>query len=145
MRKRIAIRSSVTISLIAFLGVLAATQGGSVVGRSTGESAPPGPNFSMVGGSYNNLRYSTLDQITPANVRQLGGAWSIHLEDERPIMGNLQGTPVVIDGVMYVTTSRLHVFAIDAVTGAVKWRYRPGPDARVGANKGVAVGDGKVF
>ena len=69
----------------------------------------------------------------------------MHLEDQKPLMGNLQGAPIVVDGVMCVTTSQLHVIALDAATGTVKWRYRPAAGMRLGANKGVAVGDGKVF
>src|SRR3989442_14456640 len=46
---------------------------------------------------------------------------------------------------MDVTAPRLHVLPIDAANGAVKWRYRPDGETRIGANKGVAVGDGKVF
>jgi PQQ-dependent dehydrogenase (methanol/ethanol family) len=98
----------------------------------------------MAGGNYANYRYSSLDQINTATVNRLGGAWSIHLE-EGALVGNLDGAPVVVGGVMYVSTARQNVLAIDAPTGQVKWRYRPGPDTRTGANKGVAVGDGKVF
>src|SRR3989442_15849152 len=46
---------------------------------------------------------------------------------------------------MDVTAPRLHVLPIDAANGAVKWRYRPDAETRIGANKGGAVGDGKVF
>src|SRR5437867_7613326 len=108
-------------------------------------SSPPTSDFPVAGGSYTNQRYSTLDQINTANIKKLGGAWTIHLEEQGAAVGNLDGTPVVIGGVMYVTTPRLHVLAIDAATGAVKWRYRPDAETRIGANKGVAVGDGKVF
>jgi quinohemoprotein ethanol dehydrogenase len=101
-------------------------------------------DFPLAGGDYFNQRYSALDQINTTNIDKLGGAWSIHI-DEGGAAGNLDGTPIVVNGVMYVSTARQHVLAIDAATGAIKWRYRPGSDTRIGANKGVAVGDGKVF
>ena len=59
-----------------------------------------------------------------SNVKQLGAAWMIHL-DEGGLGGQLQGTPVVVEGVMYVTTGTRNVLAIEAATGKVKWRYRP--------------------
>src|SRR5690349_7920231 len=43
-------------------------------------SAPTGRDFPVVGGNLGNQRYSTLSQITPANLTQLGGAWLVHLE-----------------------------------------------------------------
>ena len=139
-------RAPVGALAVGALCILAATQAGSVAGQSADWKAPPGSDFPLAGGSYTNQRYSTLDQINTKNVRQLGGAWSIRLEgDQNAVIGNLQGTPIVIDGMMYVTTSRLDVLAIDAATGAVKWRYRPASGVRIGSNKGVAVGDGKVF
>ena len=74
----------------------------------------------------------------------LGGAWMIRLEEGRP-GGQLQGTPVVIDGVMYVTTGTRNALAIDAATGKVKWWYRPDTEGPEGGNKGVVVAEGKVF
>ena len=78
------------------------------------------------------------------NVKTLGGAWMIRLEDGRP-GGQLEGAPVVVDGVMYVTTGTRSAMAIDAATGNVKWRYRPDTEGPGGGNKGVVVADGKVF
>jgi PQQ-dependent dehydrogenase (methanol/ethanol family) len=116
----------------------------STAGQTTDWNRAPTSDFPLAGGSYTSQRHSALDQITPANIGQLGGAWSIHLE-ESGAAGNLDGTPIVINGVMYVSTARQHVLAIDAATGTIKWRYRPGPETRIGANKGVVVGAGTVF
>jgi quinohemoprotein ethanol dehydrogenase len=107
-------------------------------------TAVPGKNFPLSGGNYFHQRYSALDQINAANVKKLGAAWVMHLDEGGP-GGQLQGTPVVIDVVMYVTTGTRHVLAIDAATGAVKWRYRPDSPGPIGGNQGVAVADGKVF
>jgi alcohol dehydrogenase (cytochrome c) len=106
--------------------------------------APPTADFPLAGGSYTNQRYSSLNQITTANIKQLGGAWTMRVQ-ERGQGGTLDGTPIVIDGVMYVTTGTRNVIAIDAATGTVKWRYSPSEEGRTGANKGVVVADGKVI
>jgi quinohemoprotein ethanol dehydrogenase len=106
----------------------------------------PTKDFPLAGGNYSNHRYSALDRINTSNVQKLGGAWSIRLEEglRGGQLGNLDATPIVIDGVMYVTTSMRNVLAIDAKTGTIKWRHRPEMQI-VGANKGVVVADGKVF
>ena len=116
----------------------------SVIGQGSDWSTSPAIDFPLAGGDYSNQRYSALDQINTSNISRLGGAWSIHLE-ENGAAGNLDATPVVVNGVMYVSTARPNVLAIDAVTGAIKWRYRPESETRSGANKGVVVADGKVF
>ena len=118
--------------------------GHSVSGQGGDWYSPPTNDFPNAGGNYTNQRYSALDQINTSNISRLGGAWSIHLE-EAGAAGNLDGAPIVIAGVMYVSTARLHVLAIDAATGQIKWRYRPVPETRIGANKGVAAGDGRVY
>jgi PQQ-dependent dehydrogenase (methanol/ethanol family) len=106
----------------------------------------PTKDFPLAGGNYSNHRYSALDKLNPSNVQQLGGAWSLRLEEglKGGQLGNLDATPIVLDGVMYVTTGTRNVLAIDAKTGAVKWRYRPEGGGTVGANKGVVVAEGKV-
>src|SRR5260221_7268596 len=106
--------------------------------------AVPSKNFPLAGGNYLHQRYSALDQINATNIKQLGAAWMIHVDEGGP-GGQLQGTPVVIDGVMYVTTGAANALAIDAATGETKWRYRPESSVRMGGNQGVTVGEGKVF
>jgi alcohol dehydrogenase (cytochrome c) len=96
----------------------------------------------MVGGNIANQRYSSLTQITPANVSKLGGVWMAHLEDDKPA-GNMQGTPVVVDGVLYIGSGLGNVFAFNAATGAPVWTYHSTFGAQT--NRGVAVGDSKVF
>src|SRR3982751_3193109 len=62
---------------------------------------------------------------------------------------NLQATPIVVDGVLYLICARARVFALDATTGREIWRYQyPEPPRNVSGfvgNRGVAVADGKVF
>ena len=105
---------------------------------------PPTSDFPLAGGSYSNQRYSALSQINRSNIAKLGGVWSMRVEEPR-LGGTLDGTPIVVDGVMYVTTGARNVLAIEVKTGDVKWRYRPeSPEGKTGANKGVVVADGKV-
>lgn len=107
-------------------------------------TAVPTTDFPLTGGNYGHQRYSALDTIDPANIDQLGAAWMVRLEGGRR-GGQLEGTPVVIDGVMYVSTGTRSVLALDAATGEIKWRYRPDTPGPTGGNKGVAVAEGKVF
>src|SRR5262249_6671489 len=86
---------------------------------------------------------STLNAISTANVASLAGAWHTNLEGGNTTVSNQQSTPVVVNGVMYVQMAQQDIFAIDAKTGAVKWKYAAG-----GANfnlRGVGIGQGKVF
>src|SRR5690606_26689825 len=73
------------------------------------------------GGTYDEQRYSRLDQITTDNVSQLGLAWFANYDT------NLQqeGTPLFIDGVIYVSTAWSKVYAFDAATGRELWKYDP--------------------
>ncbi|MDP6516653.1 MAG: PQQ-binding-like beta-propeller repeat protein [Alphaproteobacteria bacterium] len=97
------------------------------------------------GHSYDNQRFSTLDQINRSNVARLVPKWIY----QTGVSATFQATPLVADGVMYLTTPYNHVVALDAATGTRLWRYRHkmtveklccGP-----ANRGAAMGYGKVF
>jgi alcohol dehydrogenase (cytochrome c) len=78
-------------------------------------------NWLMYWGNYQGTHYSALDQITPGNVSRLAPAWTF------PILGGsvLQGTPLVVDGIMYATGSGnpTTVTALDARTGRQLWRW----------------------
>ena len=115
--------------------------GGASDGRPRGQ-APARGDFPTVGGNLANQRHSALTGINKANVSRLGGAWMIHLEDGRAA-GTMQATPVVVDGVLYISTGIGNVFAVDGATGAIRWKY--GSGGRPGTNRGVAVGGGRVF
>ena len=83
-------------------------------------------------------------------MKNLAVAWAFQTGDYGD---SLQSTPIVIDGVMYVSTSYAQVFALDAATGRLIWRYKYPLSASVGRsggeafriNRGLAVSDGKVF
>ena len=95
-----------------------------------------------------NTRYSTLSQINTSNVKTLKGAWMARLSSGFGPGFSQQATPVVKDGVMYITTGEQDIFAIDAKTGSIIWEYRLPWDRRTPDNKakrGVGLGEGLVF
>ena len=87
---------------------------------------PAGKEWLHVGGDWSNSRYSTLTQLTPANIKNLKGAWVTHLGSGLGAKYSLEATPIVKDGVMYVTTGNDDVFALDAKTGALIWEHKSG-------------------
>jgi PQQ-dependent dehydrogenase (methanol/ethanol family) len=106
------------------------------------------PNWPSYGLDYAETRFSKLDQIDTSNVGELGLAWSYNLESVRGV----EATPIVVDGVMYVTGSWSIVHALDAVTGEVLWVYDPEVPKDYAykgccdvVNRGVAVYEGQVF
>jgi len=112
--------------------------------------AESGKEWSTYGGDVANTRYSTLDQIKTSNVKNLKVAWAFPLG----VLEGQETTPLVVGGTMYVTSPRgpKYVFALDARTGAVKWRYAPEMPGDIAAavccglvNRGVAYANGKVF
>jgi len=96
-------------------------------------------NWLMYSGTYASNRFTPLRQIDPANVRNLEQKWVYQTR----IIGAWQATPLVVDGIMYITQRPNDVVALDAKTGRVFWVYRYGtkPDlACCGANnRGLAI------
>ena len=93
-------------------------------------------------------RYSKLDQINAENVKKLGLKWSYNLESIRGV----EATPIVVDGIMYVTASWSVVHAIDVRTGKRLWMFDPEVPRSIGykgccdvVNRGVALYKGKVY
>src|SRR5579859_3508390 len=84
-------------------------------------NGPTTANWPSYGGTTLAWRYSALDQVNTSNVGKLQTAWAFQTGDYEQ---GLQSTPIVIDGVMYLSTSRSQVFALDAVTGSVLWNYK---------------------
>jgi PQQ-dependent dehydrogenase (methanol/ethanol family) len=77
-------------------------------------------NFLHTNGNYAQTRYYPARQITRNNVKNLRPAWIFQTE----IVESMETTPIVVDGVMYVTTSFDHVYALDAATGAQLWHFK---------------------
>ncbi len=102
----------------------------------------------MYGRTYDDHRFSPLNQINEQTVAKLGLAWSRELGATR----GLEATPLVEDGVLYTTGSWSVVYAIDAKTGQVKWTYDPKVIRERAyficcdvVNRGVALYRGKVY
>jgi quinohemoprotein ethanol dehydrogenase len=100
------------------------------------------------GRDYKEQRFSPLTSIDASNVGDLGLAWTYELSTNR----GAEATPLVIDGVMYLTSSWGLVYALDARNGEPLWTFDPGTDRSSGAvaccdvvNRGVAAYDGKIF
>jgi quinohemoprotein ethanol dehydrogenase len=114
------------------------------------QAADGNAEWLSVGRTYSEQRYSPLTQIKPDNVGTLGLAW--YYEFDANTDRGMEATPVVVDGVMYVSTSWSKVAAIDAKSGALKWLYDPKVDGQKArdaccdvVNRGVAVWNGKVY
>src|SRR6202050_1913932 len=99
----------------------------------------------LVRGDLANTRYSPLKQITTSNVKTMKGAWMARLNSGFGPPYSQQGTPVVQNGVMYITTGEQDIFALDVKTGNLLWEYRTPTDPKTPDNKakrGVALGEG---
>jgi quinohemoprotein ethanol dehydrogenase len=97
---------------------------------------------------YAETRFSKLNQITAENVKDIGLMWTYNLESIRGV----EATPLVVDGIMYVSAPWSVVHAVDTRTGKRLWTFDPGVDREKGyrgccdvVNRGVALYKGKVF
>jgi glucose dehydrogenase len=76
-------------------------------------------NFLLTNGNYAQTRFYPAKQIDRDNVKNLHVAWIFQTD----VKESLETSPIVVDGVMYVTTSFSHVYALDAKTGVQLWHY----------------------
>jgi alcohol dehydrogenase (cytochrome c) len=105
-----------------------------------------GVDWLHTNGDYAQTRFYPGKQINAGNVNRLRAEFTFQTE----VRESMETAPIVVDGVMYMTTSYNHVYALDAVTGAEFWHYKHkmgpittfccGPN-----NRGVAIEGGKVF
>lgn len=98
------------------------------------------------GGNYENWRYSSLDQVNRNNVKQLTPAWVF----QTGIPGQMANSPIVADGVLYVTSTHNHLWALDALSGEPLWHYQHNLPADLRlccgpTNRGVAILGDLVF
>jgi quinoprotein glucose dehydrogenase len=103
--------ASCRAALLLFIPAIAAAQGRNA-------------DWPVYGGNADNSHYSTLNQITPANVTKLQVAWTYQTHDESP-GSEMQANPIVVAGVLYAETPKLRVFALDAATGRELWKFDP--------------------
>lgn len=119
---------------------------GAVADTITAERAPV--EWPVHGGTDLEQRFSPLARIDLDNVGGLGLGWFFEFDSNR----GQQATPIVVDGVMYVSTAWSRVYALDAVSGERLWYFDPEVSGRTAFNaccdvvsRGVAVADGLVF
>lgn len=106
-----------TSTLLAFAGIIASACSSNDTSYET---------WRVTGGSKENIRYTTLDDINSSNVKDLAVAWVYHTNDADTVNhSQIQCNPIVVDGIMYATTPKLKVFALDAATGVEKWVFDP--------------------
>lgn len=119
------------------------------VDSRTIENADSQPgNWMSYGRTYSEQRFSPLKQINVRNARKLGLAWYFDTGTRR----SLEATPIVVDGIMYTTGSWSIVYALDARTGKLLWKFDPRVPRSWGFNaccdvdnRGVAVWKGRVY
>ena len=120
---------------------------------AAGRRTPPqgtGRDWPTYGGTIDNQRYSGLTQINRANVSRLQVAWTFQTGFSTP-QTSFECTPIVRDGVMYVTSPKGDVFALKADTGEIIWQYDPAVALESVKlccgiiNRGVALSRGRVF
>lgn len=116
-------------------------------GRLMNADAEPG-SWMSYGRTYSEQRFSPLEKIDTDNVSGLGLAWSFDLKTQRGV----EATSIVVDGVMYLTSSWSIVVALDARTGTHLWTFDPKVAKEKSkhaccdvVNRGVAVWKGQVF
>jgi PQQ-dependent dehydrogenase (methanol/ethanol family) len=132
--------------LAAFAGLAAERQSGQgdlvALGSDDAQWVMPAKN-------YASTRYSGLNQINTGNVAQLRVAWTFSMGSDH----GQEAAPLVVNGVMYVVGPYPNpVFAIDATTGDLKWKYTPNTDPSAQGvaccdviNRGAAYDNGKIF
>ncbi len=111
------------------------------VGEQTLRDAPRDTSSWLhFGGNYASWRHTPIDRLTPDSVATLRLAWLA----QTGVPGQLEASPIVYDGMLYLTSARNRLLAFDAATGALLWRYdhRNPSDLRIccgPANRGVAI------
>ena len=103
-------------------------------------SSESGEHWLQFGGGYSNFRHSPITELSPENIDKLEFAWGFPSGTQ----GQFAVSPVIYDGIMYVTSSYNRLFALDAASGELYWRYdHPQPaDLRIccgPTNRGVAI------
>jgi quinohemoprotein ethanol dehydrogenase len=114
---------------------------------NTGTGVGAGANWTAPGGAADESGFSRLIEIDTDTVGRLGLAWSLDLPDEV----TLESTPLAIDGVLYFSGGYAEVYAVQATTGKLLWKFDPQtwkrrPDKfHFGANRGIAYEEGRIF
>ncbi len=154
-------RLAVALALLAFITPVSAQEPSTAAAPAAGSDAPAfSPvtwerllaaaeephNWLMYSGTFDSKRYSGLDQVHAGNVGELELKWAYQLS----ALDRAETTPLVVDGVMFVTEAPSNVVALDAATGREYWRYEHElpDDLRICCgrnNRGVAILDETLY
>lgn len=122
-------------ALVMLLPVVATAQGRNV-------------DWAVYGGTSDNTHYTTLNQITPANVSKLQVAWTYETHDEGRGT-EMQANPIIIDGIMYAESPVQKIFALNAATGKELWKWdpstAPGGSRGRGRHRGMVVTGDRIL
>jgi alcohol dehydrogenase (cytochrome c) len=156
------VRPSITAAVLLATLLVAGCGGGDSSSTSTQQAGTPArgtapvehfdaDDWPVFGRDRDNTRYAPQTQINAKTIARLGEAWSNDLGGQQYLQ---ESFPIVVDGVIYVTTSTDEVYAFDGATGKVKWKYAPEVDFSlssgvggygISVNRGVAVAGGRVY
>lgn len=136
------------ISFITLIVLFGCSQEFNVSGKRIIEANLEPENWMSHGRTYDEQRFSPLNQINPENIKDLGIAWHFTTDTNR----GHEASPIVIDGVMFISSAWSMVYALDATSGELLWKYDPKVPKEWGhnaccdvVNRGVAVWKGKVI
>ena len=136
------------ISFITLIVLFGCSQDFNVSGKRIIEANLEPENWMSHGRTYDEQRFSPLNQINPENIKDLGIAWHFTTDTNR----GHEASPIVIDGVMFISSAWSMVYALDATSGELLWKYDPKVPKEWGhnaccdvVNRGVAVWKGKVI
>ncbi len=148
------LRLAATVLALAALGLVGAasksgpTRFGQVDDARIANAAKEPQNWLVYSANQAAWRYSALDQINVDSIKDLKVAWTVEFDTDR----GQESTPIVVDGVAYVSTTWSKVYAVDAKTGRQIWFFDPKTPGEAGllaccdaVNRGVAVYKGKVY
>jgi quinoprotein glucose dehydrogenase len=115
MKTKTALAAVAIVTLLLSISIRAFWQDASRAGRR---------DWPVYGGDPEQIHYSALDQINRSNVNRLKLAWRFDSGDEFP-ESEMECSPIIVDGVLYATTPKLRVIALDAATGKLLWSFNP--------------------
>jgi quinohemoprotein ethanol dehydrogenase len=126
-----------------------AAKAGDVTEARVASESSAGTNWLLNGRTFDEAHFSPLQQISDKNVSGLGLAWYMDIDGAMGVVAE----PIVVDGVIYVSAPQSRVYAVDAASGKLIWKYDPHVRLNMAingsysarTNAGVAVWEGKVY
>ena len=128
--------------LAASLGLSAAHAASTPTPQEFANAASDPANWILPAKSYSGNHFTSATEIGANNVGKLKLAWKFAIDDAGP----METSPIVYNGTMYVTSAHDHIYALDAVTGKLKWEFKDNPHViSFAGNRGIGLLDGNVY